>query len=411
MATAAASAIMMEEVAASAVAGTAASTRLHYYRRQAAALVSTDMVELPGERESGLQLFTRLKRPRALGTLGLPSPLFEDLQSGQIIELCGTSGSGKTELLLKALAHCLLPPLPPSARGDVNGGSHHNHFFSPSSAASSASSSAASSSASSMHSSASSYYKGGGGCGASALLITGGAPPPIARLARVMESIYTNWCSSSSNNIATAATAAAAAVADEGDDIGISPSHNYVSAVSDDDGGGLHSVSAVVRSALSRLQVVNCTESLEVLAALQHAWVLLDADPSIGIVALDAFDPALHWTERARHGSRTQQASRLPVAMLAALRRLQHHFSVPVVCTKPQIFSPKRDAVAAAVRQGIPVELVHREHMAHEWTLGVTHRYMLAQLAPGHHAICRWLPKPTMVSSFRIWAGGVSFDD
>jgi len=44
-----------------------------------------------------------------LGHLGLPAACFDELAPGHVIELCGLEGAGKTELLLHAIAHCILP--------------------------------------------------------------------------------------------------------------------------------------------------------------------------------------------------------------------------------------------------------------------------------------------------------------
>ena len=61
-----------------------------------------------------MQLFSRLGAKRSLGTLNLP--LFSGLPSptgglcpGDIVELCGGEGSGKSELLLNITAQCVLP--------------------------------------------------------------------------------------------------------------------------------------------------------------------------------------------------------------------------------------------------------------------------------------------------------------
>ena len=59
-----------------------------------------------------MQLFARLGAKEELGDLNLP--LFshlpgQGLKPGDVVELCGAEGSGKTELLLNVTAHCVLP--------------------------------------------------------------------------------------------------------------------------------------------------------------------------------------------------------------------------------------------------------------------------------------------------------------
>ncbi|XP_034021218.1 DNA repair protein XRCC2 [Thalassophryne amazonica] len=134
---------------------------------------------------------------------------------------------------------------------------------------------------------------------------------------------------------------------------------------------------AVLRSCLSRLLVVHCSSSAELLLTLHFLETSFSSRPSLAVLLIDSIS-AFYWLDRFEGGaSITRQEEKL-IKCVELLARLLRDYRITVFTSCHTI---RRNSVGPASSEG------DRPYLCRPWQRLVTHRVLCSRADSGNNAV------------------------
>uniref|UniRef100_A0A3B5B2B5 X-ray repair cross complementing 2 n=2 Tax=Stegastes partitus TaxID=144197 RepID=A0A3B5B2B5_9TELE len=236
--------------------------------------------------ESGAQLFARLEGRRCLKDIE-PHLFPEDggPDHGEVVELCGTEGTGKTELLYHLLCRCVLP-------------------------------------------------EAAGGLEVDVVFVDTDYSLDMLRLVSILDSRLSTALSTSSSSAG--------------------------------------SEEAALRSCLSRLLVVHCSSSSQLLLTLHFLETSLSSRPSLALLLIDSIS-AFYWLDRCEGGASVAKQEEKLSKCAELLGRLLRDYRVTVFAT------------CHAIRRSSSGPAPSGSYLCRPWQRLVTHRLLCSRQDPAEN--------------------------
>ena len=158
-----------------------------------------------------------------------------------------------------------------------------------------------------------------------------------------------------------------------------------------------------VKSCLSRLVIVQCNSSIELLATLESLDYVLSERPEICLLMIDSI-VAFYWLDKCNGGDSIYEQERYQRRLVALLKKYIHTYNLIVVATKPAIFHKE-------VKQHNAKE--HYEYLCRDWQDLVKYRYSVSRASDKSSTLLfkRILPSGKSSLQFSIGKGGMLFSD
>lgn len=158
---------------------------------------------------------------------------------------------------------------------------------------------------------------------------------------------------------------------------------------------------AALRSCLSRLLVVNCSSSSQLLLTLHYLETTLSSRPSVALLLIDSIS-AFYWLDRSEGGASVSKQEEKLSRCSELLARLLRDYRITIFAT------------CHALRRSSGGAEPDRSHLCRSWQRLVTHRLLCsAPTGGGNQQVftvhCCSSSKGSKVSCFRVTDGGVEF--
>eukprot|EP00128_Syssomonas_multiformis_P015283 Colp12_sorted_trinity150504_noHs@20312 len=121
---------------------------------------------------------------------------------------------------------------------------------------------------------------------------------------------------------------------------------------------GVTCLAEFVDLCLSKLYLVRCNSSFELLLSLANLQQLLTIKSNVRMIVIDSIS-AFYWIDRSEAPDNYGEQISYQVQAVSILKRLIDEFGVVIMATKPTIFK------SGATSQGL--DLVHKEYLSKAW--------------------------------------------
>ena len=137
-------------------------------------------------------------------------------------------------------------------------------------------------------------------------------------------------------------------------------------------------IEALLTESLSRLHILHCENSLQLLATVHSLPHLLTSVPDTKVVLVDSIS-SFYWVDRMESQVRDEQEYSQR-QFVYAMKNILQTFRLVLFATKPLYFAPHPSAGGGDQGEAVPFGLMHREHMSQTWTRFVRYRFITSKL-------------------------------
>ncbi|XP_061164009.1 DNA repair protein XRCC2-like [Saccostrea echinata] len=172
-------------------------------------------------------------------------------------------------------------------------------------------------------------------------------------------------------------------------------------------------VEMLIQKCLSRLSLIRCSSSAELLVTLYSLEQTILSNPNLAVIMIDSIS-AFYWIDKCNCGESLSAQERNMRLITEVLSQFVNDFSLIVIATKCELFkkkTPKEDSYSETPSNTVPDKMDHQEFLCKPWGQLVTQRYILEKQSAKKTFKCQIEISKNNISviKFKITENGIQY--